>query len=43
MRFVPEGEQIIAVTPVYKSRRKYMPVSVMLLLSNDVIVKLSLF
>ena len=43
LRFVPEGEQIIAVTPEYKSRRKHRPVSVILLLSNDEIVRLSLF
>jgi len=43
LRFVPEGEQIIAVTPEYKSRRKHMPVGVILLLSNDEMVRLSLF
>jgi hypothetical protein len=43
LRFVPEGEQIIAVTPEYKSRRKHRPASVILLLSNDEIVRLSLF
>jgi hypothetical protein len=43
LRFVPEGEQIIAVTPEYKSRRKHRPVSVILLLSNDEILRLSLF
>lgn len=25
LRFVPEGEQIIAVTPEYRSRRKHRP------------------
>jgi hypothetical protein len=43
LRFVPEGEQIIAVTPEYKSRRKHRPASVILLLNNDEIVRLSLF
>jgi hypothetical protein len=43
LRFVPEGEQIIAVTPEYRSRRKHKPVSVVLLLSNDEMVRLSLF
>jgi hypothetical protein len=43
LRFVSEGEQIIAVTPEYKSRRKHRPVGVILLLSNDEIVRLSLF
>jgi hypothetical protein len=42
MKFVPEEEQIIAVSPVYKSRR-HRPVSVILLLSNDEVVRLSLF
>jgi hypothetical protein len=35
LKFVPEGEQIIAVTPEYKSRRKHRPVSIMITLSND--------
>jgi len=43
LRFVPEGEQIIAATPEYKSRRKHMPVGVILLLSNDEMLRLSLF
>jgi hypothetical protein len=43
MKFVPDGEQIIAVTPEYKSRRKYMPAGVILLLSNDEVVRLSFF
>jgi hypothetical protein len=43
LRFVPEGEQIIAVTPEYKSRRKHRPMCVILLLSNDEMVRLSLF
>ncbi len=43
LRFVPEGEQIIAVTPEYKSRRKHRPAGVILLLSNDEMVRLSLF
>jgi hypothetical protein len=44
MRFVPEGAQIIAVSPVYKSKRKRNPDSVILLLSNnDEIIRLSLF
>jgi len=43
LRFVPEGEQIIAVTPEYKSRRKHRPAGVILLLSNDELVRLSLF
>jgi len=43
LRFVPEGEQIIAVTPEYKSRRKHRPAGVNLLLSNDELVRLSLF
>ncbi len=44
LRFVPEGEQIIAVSPVYKSKRKRNPDSVILLLSNnDEIIRLSLF
>jgi hypothetical protein len=43
MMFVPNGEQIIEVSPVYKSRRQHMPVGVILLLSNDEIVRLSLF
>jgi hypothetical protein len=43
LRFVPEGEQIIAVTPEYRSRRKQIPISVILLLSNDEMVRLSLF
>jgi hypothetical protein len=43
LRFVPEGEQIVAVTPEYRSRRKHRPVSVILLLSNDEKVRLSLF
>ena len=43
LRFVPEGEQIIAVTPEYKSRRKHRPAGVILLLSNDEMVRFSLF
>src|SRR5262249_51516448 len=44
LRFVPEGEQIIAVSPVYRSKRKRNPDSVILLLSNnDEIIRLSLF
>jgi hypothetical protein len=43
LRFVPDGEQIIAVTPEYKSRRKHRPMGVILLLSNDEMVRLSLF
>lgn len=43
LRFVPEGEQIIAVTPEYRSKRKHRPASVTLLLSNDEMVRLSLF
>jgi hypothetical protein len=43
LRFVPEGEQILEVSPVYKSRRKHMPDGVILLLSNDEMVRLSLF
>jgi len=43
MKFVPDGEQIIEVSPVYKSRRKHMPDGVILLLSNDEMVRLSLF
>jgi len=43
LRFVPEGEQIIAVTLEYRSRRKQRPISVILLLSNDEMVRLSLF
>ena len=43
LRFVPEGEQIIALTPEYKSRRKHRPAGVILLLSNDEMVRLSLF
>ncbi len=43
LRFVPEDEQIIAVTPEYKSRRKHRPAGVILLLSNDELVRLSLF
>jgi hypothetical protein len=43
MKFVPEGEQIIEVSPVYKSRRKHLPDGVILLLSNDEMVRLSLF
>jgi hypothetical protein len=43
MKFVPEREQIIEVSPVYKSRRKHLPDGVILLLSNDEMVRLSLF
>ncbi len=43
LRFVPDGEQIIAFTPEYRSRRKHRPVSVVLLLSNDEMIRLSLF
>jgi hypothetical protein len=43
MKFVPDGEQIIEISPVYKSRRKHRPDGVILLLSNDEIVRLSLF
>jgi len=43
LRFVPEKEQIIAVTPEYKSRRKHRPVGVIPLLSDDEMVRLSLF
>jgi hypothetical protein len=43
LRFIPDGEQIIAVTPEYKSRRKHRPVSVMIILSNDEMVRLRLF
>lgn len=43
LRFVPEGEQIITVTPEYRSRRQHNPAGVILLLSNDEIVRLSLF
>jgi hypothetical protein len=44
LRFVPEGEQIIAVSPVYRSKRKRNPDSVILLLgNNDEIIRLSLF
>jgi hypothetical protein len=34
MKFVPDREQILEVSPVYKSRRKHMPDGVILLLSN---------
>ena len=43
LKFVPDGEQLIAVTPEYKSRRKHMPVGVILILGNDEMVRLSLF
>jgi hypothetical protein len=43
LKFVPEGEQIMAVTPEYKSRRKHRPVSIMIILSNDDMVRLRLF
>src|SRR5262245_31033295 len=43
LRFLPEGEQIVAITPEYKSRRKHRPAGVILLLSNDEMVRLSLF
>jgi hypothetical protein len=43
LRFVPEGEQIITVTPEYTSRRKHRPASVILILSNNEMVRLSLF
>jgi hypothetical protein len=43
LRFVPEGEQVTAVTPEHKSRRKRRPASVILLPSNDEMVRLSLF
>ena len=43
LKFVPEGEQLVAVTPEYKSRRKHRPVSLVLMLSNDEIVRLRLF
>jgi hypothetical protein len=35
LRFVPEEEQIIALTPEYRSRRKHTPVSAIPLLSNS--------
>jgi hypothetical protein len=43
LRFVPEGEQIITVTPEYTSRRKHRPVSVIIILSNDEMIRLRLF
>jgi hypothetical protein len=43
LRFVPEGEQIIAVTPEYKSRRKHRPDNVMIFLSNGETIRLRLF
>jgi hypothetical protein len=43
LRFVPEGEQIIAVTPEYTSRRKHRPVSVIIILSNEEMIRLRLF
>jgi hypothetical protein len=39
---LPKGEQIIAITPEYTSRRKHRPVSVMIILSNDEMVRQSL-
>ncbi len=43
LKFVPEGERIMAVTPEYKSRRKHRPVSIMIILSNDGMIRLRLF
>jgi hypothetical protein len=43
LRFVPEGEQIMTVTPEYTSRRKHRPVSAMIILSNDEMIRLRLF
>jgi hypothetical protein len=43
LKFVLEGEQIIAVTPDYKSRRKHRPVSIIISLSNDEMIRLRLF
>jgi hypothetical protein len=43
LRFEPEGEQIIAVTPVDRSRWKQRPVGVILLLGGDETVRLNLF
>ncbi|MCI0659569.1 MAG: hypothetical protein L0220_00695 [Acidobacteria bacterium] len=43
LRFVPEGEQIVAVTPEYKSRRKHRPVSIIIMLSKEEMVRLRLF
>jgi hypothetical protein len=43
LRFVPEGEQIIAITPEYMSRRKDRHASLILLLSHNEKVTLSRF
>jgi hypothetical protein len=43
LKFVPEEEQIISVTPEYKSRRKHRPVSIIITLSNDEMIRLSLY
>jgi hypothetical protein len=42
-RFIPEGLQIVAVTPEYKSLRNRKPVNLMLILSNDEIIRLRLY
>jgi len=35
LKFIPEVEQLVAVTPEYKSRRKNRPVSLVLVIIND--------
>lgn len=42
MRFAPEGLQVVAITPEYKTRRSRRPETVMLTLSNDEKVSLRL-
>jgi hypothetical protein len=41
-RFIPEGQQIVSITPGYKSRRSRSPEAVTLILSNDEKVTLKL-
>ncbi len=41
-RFIPEGQQIISITPAYRSRRSRSPEAVTLILSNGEKVKLKL-
>jgi hypothetical protein len=43
LRFVPEGLQIAAVTPEYKSLRNRRPVNLLLILSNDEMLRLRLY
>jgi hypothetical protein len=43
LRFTPEGLQIAAVTPEYKSLRNRRTVNLLLILSNDEMLRLRIY